>query len=55
MISHITEEITQAEYDLICRIRNLRPFERVEIKLDDNKMGKIAYTITSNVRITMEI
>lgn len=48
-------KLTPEEEELIQRIRDLRPFEKIEIKLNDNRSGRIVYTQTSNVRIEFEL
>lgn len=43
-------DISQVEFQIIQLIRELRPYEKIEIKLKDNKPGEIVCTITSNIR-----
>lgn len=44
------EEITQSEQELIEMIRELEPYEQIDIKLKDNKYGEVVYTKTSKIR-----
>ena len=39
-------ELTAAEKSIILRIRELRPYERIEIKLNDNRYGEISIVST---------
>ncbi len=47
--------VTLEEYELVQKIRNLRPFEKIEIRLNENRIGQIVYTQTSNVRVEFEL
>lgn len=49
------DEPTSEEWKLIQRIRQIRPYERIEIKINDQKPGQVVYTITSNVRVTFQV
>lgn len=48
-------KLTTEEEALVLRVRDLRPFEKIEIKLNDNRLGQIVYTQTSNVRVEFEV
>ena len=48
-------EVTQAELNILQTIRELRPYEKIEIKLKDNIQGEVIVTITSNRRIEYAI
>jgi hypothetical protein len=43
-------DISQAEFEIIQEIRSLRPYEKIEIKLKDNKQGEVVCITTSNKR-----
>ncbi len=43
-------EVSSVELQIIQVIRDLRPYEKIEIKLKDNKPGEIVCTVTSNIR-----
>ena len=45
----IISDLNEAEKNVVFRMRNLKPYERVEIKLNDNKYGE--YCITSSMTI----
>ena len=50
----MNNNFTQEEIDLILRVRLLQPFEKIEIKLKDNK-SSVIYTVTKNSRYEYEI
>ena len=43
-------EVSPVELQIIQVIRDLRPNEKIEIKLKDNKPGEVVITVTSNIR-----
>lgn len=47
--------ISPVELQILEAIRGLRPYEKMEIKLKDNRPGEIVITITSNQRIEYAI
>lgn len=47
--------LSQAELQIIQLIRELKPYEKIEIKLKDNRPGEIVCTVTSNLRIEYAI
>ena len=47
--------ITSEEFGLIERIRHLQPYEKIEIKLKDNRVGDVVVTITTNTRVEYAI
>ena len=44
---------SEEEKELVLRIRELRPFQKMEIKLMNNEGGKIVVTTTSTERLEM--
>jgi hypothetical protein len=42
--------LTEAEKMVIYRMRCLRPFEKIEIRLDDNRRGKLAVVFSSTCK-----
>jgi hypothetical protein len=49
---NILKSITKDEIELILSIRGIRPYEEISVKLLDNKLGHIAWTLKSNYRQT---
>lgn len=48
-------DVSTTEMEIIMRIRELRPYEKIEIKLKENRPGEVVCTITSNLRIEYAI
>lgn len=48
-------DISAIDLEILNLIRCLKPYERIEIKLKDNKPGELIITITSNQRIEYAI
>lgn len=46
----LNSELTEAEQKVIFLIRNIRPYERIEIKLNDNQKGEISVVSTSTIK-----
>lgn len=46
--------LTKEEKKLLDYIRNLGAYQKIEIKLNDNRHGRIVYTITTNIREEFE-
>lgn len=48
-------EVSTIELQILQIIRDLKPYEKMEIKLKDNRPGEIIVTVTSNLRIEYAI
>lgn len=48
-------EVSPVELQVIKVIRDLKPYEKIEIKLKDNRPGEVVITITSNQRLEYAI
>lgn len=48
-------EVSSVELQIIKVIRELKPYEKIEIKLKDNRPGEVVITITSNQRLEYAI
>ena len=46
---------TQKELDLIRMIRNIDPFQRIEIKLVNNRLGSVSIMLFSQTKMEMEL
>jgi len=42
--------LSDVEKSVILRMRSLQPFQRIEIKLNENRLGEISVVTTSTVR-----
>ncbi len=43
-------DVSPVELQIVQLIRELKPYEKIEIKLKDNKPGEVVITVTSNIR-----
>jgi nitrate reductase NapAB chaperone NapD len=48
-------DVSIVELQIIQVIRDLKPYEKIEIKLKDNKPGEVVVIITSNKRMEYAI
>lgn len=46
----IMTSLSEAEQKVILLMRNLGPYERIEIKLNDNRKGELAIVSSSTVK-----
>ena len=46
---------TQKELDLLRLVRNLDPYERIEIKLVNNRLGNVSIMLFSQTLMQMEL
>ena len=45
-------DLSKEEMQLVCIVRSLKPYEKIEIKLKDNMTGMIQVTITQHNQFT---
>lgn len=50
VINNATDTLTPFEVQLLYVVRNLKPYEKVELKLEDNRPGKISVSITTHTK-----
>lgn len=46
----MTDQLSPAEQRVILAMRALRPYERIEIKLDENSPHRLAVVVSSTVK-----
>jgi len=47
-IKPVLNNVSDEEFKIVTFIRSLKPYEKIEIKLNDNKIGEIAIVVTTN-------
>lgn len=48
-------DLTQEEKELILRVRELQPFQKIELTLFENRPGTVVISVTTKERLKIKI